>query len=189
MRTVREEEEMLRWTMVTAMTLTAWGAAWGGEEPKVPPVTPTAVEKSKPERAWDDLRWLMTALEAYAIDNDSTYAQAAGPREGSVADLERQLEWYYGNTYPRRNGTPHVDPWGRPYRFVFSRSGRHYALYSLGGGGKLGVGEEEFLKGVRGGQIAEGAGEGPQVSHSVVVAMGSLRFAPTEALKLLRPVK
>ncbi len=169
--------------MVTAMTLTAWGAAWAGEEPKAPPLTPTPVERSKPERAWDDLRWLMTALEAYAIDNDSAYAEAAGPREGAVADLERQLEWYYGNTYPKRSGPPYVDPWGRPYRFLFSRSGRQYALYSLGEGGTLGVGEEEYLKRVRGGQVAEGAGEGPQVSRSVVVAMGALRFAPAEAVK------
>lgn len=179
---------MLRLLVVTAMTLAASIPAWGAEQTNTPTRAPTQVEKSASERAWDELRWLMTALEAYAIDNDSAYAPVRGPREGTVADLDQQLEWYYKNTYPKRSGPPHVDPWGRTYCFVFSKTGKHYALYSLGESGKLGAAEEAFLKRVKEGQFAEDAQQAPESSRNVVVVSGALRFAPAEVLRLVRPV-
>lgn len=142
-------------------------------------------EKTAPEIVWDDLRWLMTALEAYASDNDWLYAPADGRRDGAVSDLDPLLEWYYENTFPERSTPPRVDPWGRPYRFVISTARKQYAIYSLGPGGKLGVAEDVFLTRVRRDQVTEDQLTKPNASHNLVVVSGSLVFAPAEVLDLI----
>jgi hypothetical protein len=179
---------MLRCFLVTTTALLASSSGWAAEQSDSPPATPAQAEKSPPERAWDDLRWLMTALEAYAVDNDSLYAPIGGPRDGVVSDLDQQLEWYYQHTYPKRSSPPHVDPWGRPYLFVISGAGKHYALYSLGPKGKLDAAEEAFLERVRKDQLDGVSSDTPESSQGVIVGSGMLRFAPAEVLKLLRPL-
>jgi hypothetical protein len=141
-----------------------------------------ATEKSAPERAWDDLRWLTTALEAYSTDNDSLYAPTGFAREGGVSDLEKQLEWYYANTFPRKSAPPLVDPWGHEYRFVLSDSGRSYALYSLGADGKLDAAAETFLKRLKRDQVTAEELQKSLPSSNVVVS-GALILAPAELLR------
>ncbi|HYM62951.1 MAG TPA: type II secretion system protein GspG [Thermoanaerobaculia bacterium] len=143
-------------------------------------------ERSAPQRAWDDLRWLMTALEAYATDNDSHYAPAGVPRDGVLSKLDQQLEWYYANTFPRRPSPPHVDPWGRQYHFVISETRKLYALYSLGPDGKLDGAAEAFLERLKKDQVTGEELQKPQTSRNVVVS-GGLLFAPPEVLRTLRP--
>ncbi|HEX7678890.1 MAG TPA: type II secretion system protein GspG [Thermoanaerobaculia bacterium] len=162
-------------------------------EPPVKPVVPAKTGKpavrTPPERAWDDLRWLMTALEAYSTDNDSHFAPAGGRREGQVSDLDKQLEWYYANTYPKRSAPPSVDPWGRAYRFVISDARTHYALYSLGADGKLNAAEAQFLERLKKDDVKDDELKEPHTSRNVIVTSGGVTFAPPEVLRGLQPVK
>ncbi|HEY2289788.1 MAG TPA: type II secretion system protein GspG [Thermoanaerobaculia bacterium] len=145
-----------------------------------------ATSRSAPERAWDDLRWLMTALEAYATDNDELYAPAGRTGDCVVSDLDHQLEWYYENTYPTRRA-PSVDPWGRPYHIVISNSRKLYALYSLGPDGKLEEVAEQFLERLKQDQLRAGDLKERQTSRNVIIVPGNLRFAPAEVLRPLGP--
>jgi hypothetical protein len=179
---------MLRFYVIAPVILGAWTFT-AADEPKLAVATPAQAEKSAPERAWDDLRWIMTALEAYAIDNDEMYAPVGAPREGAVADLDQRLDWHYKNTYPKRSSPPRLDPWGRPYRFVFSRSGKRYALYSAGANGKLDRAEKAFVMQFKKSEPKPNDQEAPKSSGSVIVAAGSLRFAPAEILEVLKQAK
>jgi len=142
-----------------------------------------SAQKSPNQRAWDDVRWLATALEAYGTDNDFLYGRADVLREGNVSDLDGQLQWYYANTYPKKPAPPHVDPWGRPYRFVISESRKLYALYSLGPAGKLDAKARAFLEKLKVDQIKEDDLKKPRTSQNIVYAAGLLRFAPPEILQ------
>jgi hypothetical protein len=165
------------------------------EQTAKPPVTTTATSpgapaaRTPPERAWDDLRWLMTALEAYSTDNDFHFAPADGPRQGLVSDLNKQLEWYYANTYPKRSAPPSVDPWGREYRFVISDARTLYALYSVGPDGKLNAAEAQFLERLKKDDVKDDELKEPHTSRNVIVTSGGVTFAPPEVLRGLRPVK
>jgi Type II secretion system (T2SS), protein G len=145
-----------------------------------------AAQKTAPERAWDDLRWLMTALEAYSTDNDSLYAPAGAAHEGKVSDLDQQLELYYANTFPKKAAAPRVDPWGREYRFVISDTRKSYALYSLGAKGKLDDASASFLKRLKNDQVSPEELEKARPSSNIV-ASGGLVLAPEEVLQGIKP--
>jgi hypothetical protein len=150
-----------------------------------PRATQPAAERSAPERAWDDLRWLMTALEAYATDNDSLYEPAGSAREGGVSALDQQLEEYYANTFPRRVAPPRLDPWGREYRFVISETRRSYAIYSLGTYGKLDAAAGSFLERLKKDQVTDQELQKSLPSNNIVVS-GTLIFAPAEVLRRMQ---
>jgi hypothetical protein len=152
-------------------------------------MSPTFAQEKKPlsreQLAWDDVRYLMTALEAYSTDHDDVYAPADGPREGNVAELDEQLKWYYANTYPKKAAPPHSDPWGRPYRFVISRSGKDYALYTLGAAGKLEPAPAALLERVRNDELTDADRKNLATSKNLVAAAGHLAFAPPEVADTL----
>jgi type II secretory pathway pseudopilin PulG len=150
--------------------------------------TSAASADDKSQRAWDDLRWLMTTLEAFSTDNDGLYAPLDAPREGALADLDRVLAPYYAGTYPKKP-TPYADPWGHPYRFVISDSRRLYALYSLGPAGKLEPPADAFLKRLRNDRIDEAELTKERISQNVVVASGMLVFALREVLQNLQKAR
>jgi type II secretory pathway pseudopilin PulG len=147
-----------------------------------------ATTKSEAERAWDDLRWLMTALEAYSTDNDFCFQPVGGPRDGIVSDLSKQLEWYYANTYPHKTSPPIVDPWGREYRYVISNTRKLYALYSLGPKGKLDAIAKRFLQRLRNDDVTEDELRERRTSRNIIVGAGMFMFAPDEVLRTLKPV-
>lgn len=164
--------------------------ASAAQQPQTAAVSTTVAnpaQRSAPERAWDDLRWLATALEAYSSDNDSLYSTGQGPRDGVVADLDQQLEWYYSNTFPSKPAPPHVDPWGRPYHFVISGTRKLYALYSLGPDGKLDNLAEQFVRKLTKDQLSDVELKDQQASGNVIVSSGTLLFAPPEVLRTLKP--
>lgn len=144
-------------------------------------------QKNATEIAWDDLRWLATALEAYASDNDWLYAPTDGKLAGTVSDLDRVLEWYFANTFPKRSAPPRIDPWGRPYRFVVSEARKQYALYSSGANTELGEAEKTFIIRLKGDHLTEDDLKERNVSGNLVLASGSLVFAPAEIHRSLKP--
>jgi hypothetical protein len=144
-----------------------------------------AGEKSASQVAWDDLRFLMTAVEAYGTDNDSVYAAAAKVRQGPVGELRTALDWYYANTVPHKNAPPQLDPWGREYRFVISDSGKLYAIYSLGVDGKLDREAETFLDRLAKDAVTPEELQKTRVSNNTVVS-GGVIFAPEEVVRTLK---
>ena len=150
-----------------------------------PRPTQSAATKTEPQRAWDDLRWLMTALEAYATDNDLFYAPAGAAHEGKMSDLDQQLEPYYANTFPKKSAAPRIDPWGHAYRFVISDTRKAYALYSLGAKGKLDDASASFLKRLKNDQVTQEELEKGSPSNNIVVSSG-LIFAPEEVLRTIK---
>jgi len=142
-----------------------------------------AAESQAPvERTMADIRFLTTAIEAYSTDYDGMYAQPDWPHEGNVADLDKQLGGYYQGTYPKRP-TPHLDPWGHPYRFVISDSRAQYAIYSLGTSGKADSAATEFLSRLRHDRISDADLTRQRASANIVVASAMLVFAPGDVLR------
>lgn len=142
-------------------------------------------DKSPGQLAWDDLRWLATALEAYSTDNESLYGPPDGPQDGVIRDLDQQLNWYYDNTAPAKP-RPAIDPWGHPYRFAISKSRKAYALYSSGPDGRLDARAAEMIDRLKRDAVTADDLAKPQVSASVVVISGTIAFAPEDVLKQLR---
>jgi hypothetical protein len=177
---------MLRSLLVVASFLVAVSSL-GGELLNAAPTRPAVTEKSASERAWDDLRWLMTSFEAYASDNEWFYAPADGRRKGDLSELDKLLEEYYANTYPNRAAPPRIDPWGHPYRFVISDTRKQYAFYSLGPDAKLGDAEEAFLENLKRDALSEAGLKQRHVSRNVIVGSGTFFFAPPEVLRMLAP--
>lgn len=178
---------MIRRFLMSVIVLAVICATATAQVLNAKPASNAPSTRSAPLRAWDDLRWLMTALEAYGTDNDSLYGPADGVREGVVSDLDRQLEWYYANTFPRRQSPPHLDPWERPYHFVISSSRKSYALYSLGVGGQLDDDAKAVLDSVKNDRVGENELGKRRTSPNVIVISGKLLFAPEDVLATMKP--
>jgi len=133
------------------------------------------------DRAMRDLRELTTAFEGYSTDHDGNYTPPDGRREGIVADLRAAFEGIYPPVE-----SDHPDPWGHPYRFIVSESGRAYAMYSLGPNGKLEAAVEMFLGRLRKGAVSENDLVEQHASNNVVFVSGMLVFAPPSVFSEMR---
>ncbi len=167
---------MLNAVSASIAVLLAIGASPATPRPSPSPSPPPSAVDS----AMHDLRTVLTALEAYSIDNDGLYAAPGARLEGTTADLDALLApTYIANV-------PHVDPWGHPYRFLVSGSRRGYALYCLGPSGQLDSAARTFLDRLRTDTVSEGALTVQQPSQNLVFASGMLVFAPPAVLQSIK---
>jgi general secretion pathway protein G len=99
----------------------------------------TAKERTVQRRTMADVRWLATAIEAYATDNNHY------PKAATVEELQPLLTPTYSKTIPLRDG------WNHELRYeAWSRQGE-YDSYAVGSAGKDGLWEHETLQEYTGG--------------------------------------
>jgi len=78
-----------------------------------------AINRGRQKRTMADMRTIMTAIGAYAVDN---MFYVAG--QNSLDNLEAYLSPQYIKTFPRKDG------WGTPYYFQSDSAGADYTLIS-----------------------------------------------------------
>jgi len=96
----------------------------------------TAKERAGQKRTMADIRWLATACEAYATDNNRY------PKAATVEELQTVLTPTYTKTLPLKDGWNHdlrYEAWSR-------RGGDQYDSYAVGSAGKDGIWEHETLQ-------------------------------------------
>ncbi len=86
------------------------------------PLRPPALDEgTKRAKAMDDIRWIATAAEAYAVDHDRY------PESSNIVPLANTLTDYLSRAPGERSLT---DPWEMPYRWI--SDGRNYRIVSGG---------------------------------------------------------
>ncbi|PYQ30600.1 MAG: hypothetical protein DMF56_07260 [Acidobacteria bacterium] len=94
----------------------------------------TAKERAMQRRTMSDLRWMGTAIEAYATDNNRY------PKAATMEELQTVLTPTYTKTLAIRDG------WNHDLRYeAWSRQGQ-YDSYAVGSAGKDGIWEHETLQ-------------------------------------------
>lgn len=94
----------------------------------------TAKERSTQRRTMSDIRWLATAVEAYATDHNQY------PKAATVEELQPLLTPTYSKSLPLK------DAWNHDLRYeAWSRQGE-YDSYAVGSAGKDGLWEHETLQ-------------------------------------------
>ena len=119
----------------------------------------TATERAKQRRTMADIRWLATAVEAYATDYNHY------PKAATVEELRTVLTPTYSKTLPQ------VDGWSHDLRYeAWSRQGENDS-YAVGSAGKDGIWEHETLQEYTSGSTA-------QFDCDIVFSSGSFIQSP-----------
>jgi general secretion pathway protein G len=92
-----------------------------------------AVQRGKQKRSMSDMRALATAVEAYAVDNNSYPAAACPPGSltgGTFNDLATNSFTNLSPTYIA--DPPRKDGWQRPFQYQLSSDSQAYAIRCKG---------------------------------------------------------
>lgn len=88
--------------------------------------------KAKAQSAEIQIQNIGTALELYYMENGSYPSEDVGLKALVVAPPEAS---HWNGPYLKKAENL-LDPWGRPYRYVYPASNGDYEVYSLGAKGK-----------------------------------------------------
>jgi type II secretion system protein G len=90
-----------------------------------------AVQRGKQKRSMSDMRALATAVEAYAVDNN-TYPQACATGLWSTADQTLASNSFSNLSPTYISQAPRIDGWGQFFRYGSDTPGNNYAIGSSG---------------------------------------------------------
>lgn len=99
--------------------------------------------KAKAQSAQIQIQNIGTALEMYYLENGSYPSESAGLR-ALVEPTPEAPNWNGPYLKKTRNL---LDPWGRPFQYIYPATNGSYDLFSLGPNGKAKVASASALRG------------------------------------------